>query len=101
MTRRSADWNEGLSRDLRNLKFAQEFIRASLLEGLSIQAVLAKVIKAYGLKEFAVKVNLPASNILRAVNTKHNPTLATMNQLLKPFSLEITVAPLQRRRAAA
>ena len=100
MARRSADWNSGLAKDLRNMKFARTFIQAALDDGLSIQRVLGKVIRAYGIKEFAVKAKLPSSNVLRAINPKHNPTLDTLNRLLKPFSLQITVAPMDGRKVA-
>ena len=98
MARRSADWNEGLARDLRKRDFAQEFIQGCLDEGLSLQDSLAKVIRAYGVKEFATKAKIPSSNILRAINPKHNPTAETLNALLKPFSLCLSVAPSRTRR---
>lgn len=101
MARRSSDWNEGLANDLKNPRFAQEFFRASLEEGLPLQVVLAKVIRAYGVKEFASKVNLPCSNVIRAISPRHNPTLDTMNRLLKPFALEVSVAPAAKKRRVA
>jgi len=98
MTRRSADWNKGLAKDLRNKRFAAEFITGCLDEGLSLQEALAKVIRAYGVKEFAAKTKLPSSNILRAINVNHNPTVETLNTLLKPFALCISVAPRLGRK---
>jgi hypothetical protein len=56
MSRRSKDWNEGLAKDLRNPKFSREFIMAALEEGISIQAALGKVIRAYGIKEFSKRI---------------------------------------------
>ena len=100
MSRRSADWNKGLAQDLRRPEFAQLFIQNALEEGLSIQVVLGAVIRAYGVKEFSVKVVLPSSNILRVLRTKHNPTLESINRLVKPFGLELSMAPIARRRAA-
>ena len=100
MTRRSADWNKGLARDLRKRDFPQEFIQGCLAEGLSLQDALAKVIRAYGVKEFSTKAKIPSSNILRAINPKHNPTAETLNALLKPFALCLSVAPTKRRSGA-
>ena len=91
MARRSVDWNEGLARDLKNKKFAREFILASIDEGVDLQVALGKVIRAYGVKEFAAKVKVPASNVLRAINPEHNPTQDTLNKLLKPFALKLSV----------
>ncbi len=97
MSRRSAEWNEGLSRDLQKKTFAQEFIKGCLDEGLSLQETLSKVIRAYGIKEFSKRTRLASSNILRALNPKHNPTVETLNTLLKPFALELSVSPRKKR----
>jgi hypothetical protein len=48
MSRRTKDWNQGLAKQLKDTKFAREFILASLQEGLSLQDILKKVIVAYG-----------------------------------------------------
>lgn len=99
MSRRSQDWNKGLAKDLKDPRFAKDFIMASLEEGLSPQQALRKVILAYGLKEFSKKVKIPSSNISRAVSPKHNPTLDTLNKLLRPFGLRLVVAPISERAA--
>jgi DNA-binding phage protein len=94
MTKRSRDWDEGLQKDLQNLEFAQEFILASLEEGLTLQKVLAKVIRSYGVKEFSKKVKMASPNVLRAIDPRHNPTQDTLNRLLKPFKLRLAVTPI-------
>ena len=91
MARRSVDWNEGLAKDLKNKKFAKEFILAAIEDGVGVQVALGKIIRAYGVKEFSAKVKLPASNILRSINPEHNPTQDTLNKLLKPFGLKLSV----------
>ena len=58
MARRSRDWNEGLAQDLRDQKFAREFLMAAMDEGVPIQIALGKVIRAMGVKEFAAKVRM-------------------------------------------
>jgi DNA-binding phage protein len=104
MAKRSVDWNEGLAKDLQDLNFAREFLLASLAEGISVQVVLGKVIRAMGVKEFSKKSKIASPNILRAINPKHNPTQDTLNRLLKPFGLMLTVAPIgqgsPKKRAA-
>lgn len=92
MARRSRDWNEGLARDLRNRDFAREFLLAAMEEGIPIQTALGKVIRAMGVKEFASKVRMASPNVLRAINARHNPTQDTMNRLLKPFRLKLSLA---------
>jgi DNA-binding phage protein len=103
MARRSRDWNEGLAEDLRDPGFAREFLLAAIDEGVPLQLALGKVIRAMGVKEFAAKVRMASSNVVRATNPRHNPTQDTLNRLLKPFRLKLSLAPLERphRRSAA
>jgi DNA-binding phage protein len=101
MTRRSKDWNEGLAQDLLDPEFARQFILAALGEGVSIQVALGKVIRSYGVKEFSKKARMASPNILRAINPRHNPTQETLNRLLKPLGLMLTVMPIPARRRSA
>ncbi len=99
MARRSRDWNEGLAQDLRDPDFAREFLLAAIDDGISVQLALGKVIRATGVKEFAAAVGMASSNVLRAINPRHNPTQQTLNRLLRPFRLRLSLAPIQHRRA--
>jgi len=94
MARRSRDWNAGLARDLRDQAFAREFLLAAVDEGVPLQGALGKVIRAIGVKEFAAKVRMASPNVLRAINPRHNPTQDTLNRLLKPFRLRLSLARL-------
>ena len=94
MGRRSRDWNRGLAQDLRNPEFAREFLLAAIDEGVPVQHALGKVIRAMGVKEFAAKIRMASPNLLRAINPHHNPTQATLNRLLKPFQLRLSLARL-------
>ena len=103
MARRSRDWNAGLARDLQNPEFAREFLLAVIDEGVPIQVALAKVVRATGVKEFAAKVGMASPNVLRAIDRRYNPTLQTLNRLLRPFNLRLSLAriePRKRRHAA-
>src|SRR3989442_1578053 len=103
MARRSRGLNVGLSHDLRSHAFAREFLFAAIDEGVPLQVALAKVIRATGVKEFAAKVHMASSNVVRAINPRHNPTQETLNRLLRPFRLRLSLAPIQspKRRHAA
>lgn len=103
MARRSKDWNEGLARDLHEPAFAREFVLAAIEEGLGLQAALGKVIRAVGVREFSRRTRIASPNLLRAIDRRHNPTQATLNRLLKPLGLRLTVAPIEptRRKRAA
>ena len=96
MARRSRDWNEGLARDLEDPVFARDFLMGAVEEGVPLQQALGKVIRAMGVKEFAETVGMASPNVLRAINARHNPTQETLNRLLKPFKLKLSLAPLQR-----
>jgi DNA-binding phage protein len=97
---RSRDWNEGLAEDLQDREFAREFLLAAVEEDIPIQEALGKVIRAYGLKEFAAEVNLPSSNLSRALKPSSNITQQTLNRLLEPFGLRLSVAPVNDIRVA-
>lgn len=103
MARRSRDWNVGLAEDLRDQEFAREFLLAAIDEGVPLQVALAKVVRAMGIKEFASKVRMASPNLLRTLNPRHNPTQDTLNRLLKPFRLKLSLAPIDqpKRRHAA
>jgi DNA-binding phage protein len=99
MARRSRDWSEGLAQDLRDREFAGDFLLAAVEEGVPVQAALGKAIRAMGVKEFASKVKMASPNVLRAINPRHNPTQDTMNRLLKPFRLKLSLTRIDSRRA--
>ena len=94
MARRSRDWNEGLAQDLRDPEFARDFLLAAMDEGVPIQTALGKVIRAMGVKEFAEQAQMAGPNVLRAIHPRHNPTQATLNRLLKPLCLRLSLARL-------
>jgi len=92
MRQRSRDWNLGLAEDLRDPKFAREFLVAAMDDGVPIQIALGKVIRAMGVKEFAGKVRMTSANVLRAIHLRQNPRQDTLNRLLKPFRLKLSLA---------
>ncbi len=98
MARRTKDWNQGLAKDLRDPQFACKFLLAAVEEGVSLQQALGNVIRSMGVKEFAAKIGMESPNLLRAINPRHNPTQATLNRLLNPFGLKLTLAPIGKRK---
>jgi len=99
MARRSRDWNVGLANDLRDHEFAREFLLATIDEGIPLQIALAKVVRAMGVKEFAARVRMASPNLLRTLDPRHNPTQHTLNRLLKPFRLKLSLAPINSPNA--
>jgi len=98
MARRSRDWNEGLARDLKDPEFARAFLLAAIEDGGSLQQALGKAVRAIGVKEFAARVRMASPNLVRAIHPRHNPTQATLNRLLEPFGLKLSLAPLKKRK---
>ena len=92
MARRSKNWNLGLAQDLQNPDFARGFLLAAIEDGVPLQTTLGKVVRATGVKEFAAKVGMASSNLLRAIHPRHNPTQATLDRLLRPFRLRLSLA---------
>ncbi|MEI8194787.1 MAG: hypothetical protein WCI73_02645 [Phycisphaerae bacterium] len=97
MTRRTADWDAGLAQDLRDPEFARGFVQAALEEGVPLQLALAQVIRAYGVKEYARRVRLAPPNLLRLVRPRSNPTQDSLNRILKPLGLKLSVTPIDSR----
>mgnify|MGYP001181358228 CR=1 FL=1 len=95
MARRSRDWSPALAADLQDPAFARGFLMAAVDDGVSIQQALGKVIRAMGVKELAGQVRMASPNLLRAINPRHNPTQDTLNRLLRPFGLKLSVAPIE------
>ena len=56
-----------------------------------MQLALGKVIRAMGVREFAARVKKADSNVLRAIHPRHNPTTETLDRLLRPFRLRLTL----------
>lgn len=89
--KRAIDWNQGLAERLKNDDYVRQFILASQEEGIDLKQVLLKVIKLYGVVEFSKKAKMPSSNLLRALTPKSNPTLKTINSILEPFNLKLSL----------
>ena len=99
MTRRSKDWNKDLAADLKNPAFAREFLLATIEEGIPLQRALSKVIRAIGVKEFASEIDMASPNLLRAIHPRHNPTQETLNRLLRPFQLKLSLTVIREPRS--
>ena len=93
MPTRSEDWSEEVSKELRDTEYAQGFLLALLEEGDDLQTALGRLIRLYGVKEYAQLVKMEESAIQRAINPQHNPTKGTLEKLLTPLRLVLGVKP--------
>jgi DNA-binding phage protein len=100
MARRSKNWNPGLAQSLRDPDFARGFLLAAIEDGVPLQTALGKVVRATGVKEFAAQVGMASPNLLRAIHPRHNPTQATLDRLLRPFRLRLSLAHIDEPGAA-
>lgn len=93
MPTRSSDWSEEVSKELRDTDYAQSFLLGLLEEGDDLQTALGRLIRLYGVKEYAKLVQMEESAIQRAINPDHNPTKGTLEKLLAPLKLSLGVKP--------
>ena len=91
--RRSESFDEYVSEQLNNLKFAQEYILALTEgeEGMSIEEALRHTIGKMGIKEFSKKVKVAPPNIVRFLKENVKTSPETLNKFLKPFGLKTEV----------
>jgi DNA-binding phage protein len=96
VARRSKGYDEDTAADLEDPNLVRSRLTAGIDAGTSLQDALGQVIRAMGVKEFAEKVGMPSPNVLRAIDPKHNPTLETLERLLKPFGLRVGLAATKK-----
>ena len=90
--KRCVNWDSVLANELNDPEFAKDFILSCIEdEGLSIQQALSQIIRTIGIKEFSEKTNIPSSNLIRLLRDSYNPTISTLNKVLKPFGLSLSV----------
>lgn len=93
MPKRSSEWSESVAKDLKDVSYAQSFLLELLDEGDNLQTALGRLIRLYGVKEYAKRVKMEESAIQRAINPKHNTTKETLEKLLGPLKLGLGVKP--------
>lgn len=101
MSVRSRDWNEGLARQLRDPAFAAESVKAALGEGIPLQAALGRLVRSLGVKEYAARVGMAPPNLVRALDPSRNVTQETLNRLLRPLGLRLSVEPIAEDQGRA
>lgn len=93
MPTRSSEWSEEVSKELRDVDYAQGFLLALLEEGDDLQTALGRLIRLYGVKEYAQLVKMDSPAVQRAMDPRHNPTKGTLEKLLAPLKLTLGVKP--------
>ncbi len=101
MSVRSRDWSEGLARQLRDPAFAAKSVKAALGEGIPLQAALGRLVRSLGVKEYAARVGMAPPNLVRALDPSRNVTQETLNRLLRPLGLRLSVEPIAEDQGRA
>lgn len=102
MVRRSKDWEESLSLDLRaTIKARREFFLALIDEGYEWTEALNKVIKLIGVNEYAELIgNMKASNLINQLKADSNITLNTLEKIIAPLDIKLTFRENKKMRRA-
>jgi predicted transcriptional regulator len=89
--KRSVYWREELSDEFNDIDFRREYFLALVHEEqLEVADALKRAVKAMGVKEFAKVVEMPASNVSRALSSA-DYKLSTFEKFLSVFGLELSV----------
>lgn len=93
--------DEALIQDLRNNpKLAEEFLRIALVESdkeggdYLLQKTLKLVVLARGTAKVAKSAGITRESLSRALSTRGNPRLSTLNAVTKALGLRLTVASI-------
>jgi antitoxin component HigA of HigAB toxin-antitoxin module len=90
---RKGEFDRDLARDLKNLKFAQEYLLGLFEEEeFTVEKVMKIFIDSMGITEFAKIVGEKKSNVSSFLNGRRKLKEETLNKYLKPFKLKIVKA---------
>jgi DNA-binding phage protein len=95
---RAKDWDEDMFEDLADPEFTSELVMGMVESGMSLQEAVLDVVHGIGVKEFAARVGTSSPNVVRTFRSKSNPTLGTLERMLKPLGLRVGVAYCDGKR---
>lgn len=84
----------------KNPALAEEFLRVALAEEPEVggdyllQRTLQLVAEARGVANVAKSAGIPRESLSRALSTRGNPRLSTLQAVTKALDLRLTVAPI-------
>jgi probable addiction module antidote protein len=92
---RLKNYRDDLLKRLRDPEYAAEYLAQVLAEADSAAFLIAlkDVVEARGgVGELAGRVGLKRPSLYRILSKKGNPTLATLQEILKPLNLRVSIA---------
>ncbi|HLG18270.1 MAG TPA: hypothetical protein VI895_00465 [Bdellovibrionota bacterium] len=85
-------WSKIRDKELRNPDFAREYLLAAMEEGLELKVALGDVIRAVGTRKYARWLKgIDQPNLVRAVREGSNPTVKTVERILAPLKLRLSL----------
>ncbi len=94
--RRSIDYDEHISEQLRNAEYRGGFL-LSIMEtiddepGMELFEALKYVIAKMGVTEFAKLVKMERSSVSRILSQEATPKVETLDKFLAPFGLKVKI----------
>ncbi|HEX6272578.1 MAG TPA: hypothetical protein VFZ53_06055, partial [Polyangiaceae bacterium] len=67
MARRAKGWEEDMFEDLTDPEFTSELVLGAVESGVPIQEAVGDIVRGMGVKEFAERVGMASSNVIRAI----------------------------------
>jgi DNA-binding phage protein len=85
-------WSKIREKELRDPDFAREYLLAAVEEGLDLNVALGDVVRAVGTRKYARWLKgIDQPNVLRALRKGSNPTIKTIEKILAPLRLRLSV----------
>lgn len=100
MARRSGNWKEYVASRLKDPKMAREYLLAGLEMGEELEAALADLIRAYGVKEFVHDYRVPRATVFRLM-AGAQVKMEIYEKLLGRMGMKLTAAPVRPKEKIA
>ena len=90
-----------LAAQLKNPAFAAEYIRSAIQENDPeyLAQAIGNVVKARGISKVSKATHLTRQSLYKMFSPKGNPTLSSVNSVLKAVGLKLDVLPIKKRSA--
>ncbi len=95
----TGSFNDYLVEELRDPKFASEYINAAIEDDdvTYFLHALGNVVKAQGMTEVTKRAGINRENAYKAVSKEGNPTIKNVSKLLNAVGLTLVTEPLEKR----
>jgi probable addiction module antidote protein len=96
---RSRPYKVGLNERLKNPAYAVEYLNAAKRESRGVELLaLRDVVQAHKVSKIAKDAKLNRETLYRTLSSRGNPTMATLESILKPLGVDWEYRPVSRRR---